>query len=491
MNRLIKIIFIIFVVIAIGVVLSVLYLPTNRVGITSELIMLGDLNTDNQWSNKDKKQLASILKNPFFYDKLTLLKIDINKNGVIDSEDLGFFVHIINYPNPYLALENAEENKAYFPRPRELFKYLPKSEYVQQPLILLPHEIVNEAPFQFLQKIKFNANESSYSNNLLHEVYNEALRFTFAFSIRKPKLTNIEIDYVNKKIQICENLFEQNNYFELLLNLISLVEDAETLTSTVQSDFIKRVLYFRDNLRKLLLSQEYKSFKLGKTDHMGIFTKIEADLKSDLNISLDLNKLPPPRDLSNLKNYLDRAEWQAFKSTTRKEEFKQLVLYAQYDRRYLRAVSKTSPRLSDIQLKNHNLPMILLFREALKITKNDKKSAVGLLDEAVRIPMGWVKSIPTKLLPSSVALENFLLPGNKEDGSDKSRHWNVFGGVAIYKTPKESLILALKREIMDLREQNYSEPAMREFIRDTIANINGIYYVVSINPNLIDDMKGL
>ena len=129
--------------------------------------------------------------------------------------------------------------------------------------------------------------------------------------------------------------------------------------------------------------------------------------------------------------------------------------------------------------------MVLLFREALKITGNDKKAAVGLLDEAVRIPMGWVKSIPKALLPSSIALENFLLPGNREDGSDKSRHWNVFGGVAIYKSPKESLILALRREIMDLRNQQYSKEAMREFVRDTIANINGIYYVVSINPDLL------
>ncbi|MBU2455672.1 MAG: hypothetical protein KJ668_20380, partial [Proteobacteria bacterium] len=206
---------------------------------------------------------------------------------------------------------------------------------------------------------------------------------------------------------------------------------------------------------------------------------------SDLDIALDLNSLSAPRDLSNLKNYIDRAEWQAFKSKTKRDDFKQLVLYAQYDRRYLRTVSKTSPKLTDIQLQNHNLPMILLFRKALKIAGNDKKSAVGLLDEAIRIPLGWVKSIPKNLLPGSVALENFLLPGNKEDGSDKSRHWNVFGGVAIYKSPEESLILALKREIMDLKEQNYSQEAMTEFIRDTIANINGIYYVVSIDPNLI------
>ena len=119
----------------------------------------------------------------------------------------------------------------------------------------------------------------------------------------------------------------------------------------------------------------------------------------------------------------------------------------------------------------------------------DKKGAVGLLDESVRIPLGWVKSIPRNKLPSSLALENFLLPGNMEDGADKSRHWNVFGGICLYKSPEESLDLALKREMQDLREAQLSPDAMTEFIRDTIANLHGIYYVVSMNPELLQQIR--
>ena len=491
MRLVIKITLVIIVFTTVVIVFSYFYLPVNRVGITSELIMLGDLNNDNKWDSEDKNKLNDVLANPFFYDSMTQLKIDINKNELIDKEDLTFLEHIYKFSDPYLSEQKADKQGIYYPRTREYFKYLPKYEYVQRPLYSLEHNISKISPFSFLRNFQIEENTSHYERQLLQEVYNEALRFSFAYDLRRNALTENERDYAKRKIQFCEDLFAHKRYFPLLLNLISLVEDAETLTVTEQSDFIRNILYFRDHLKELLVSDDFKSFNHGQIYYSEIYGKIEESLKADLNISLDFNSLPPPRDFYNFQNYLDRAEWQAFKSKTKQDEFKKLVLYAQYDRRYLRAVSKTSPKRHDIQLQNHNLPMILLFREALKITKNNKKAAVALLDEAIRIPLGWVQNIPKNVLPSSVALENFLLPGNKEDGPDKSRHWNVFGGVAIYKSPKESLMLALKRENVDLKGQNFSPEAMQEFIRDTIANINGIYYVVSINPNLIPDIEGL
>jgi hypothetical protein len=39
--------------------------------------------------------------------------------------------------------------------------------------------------------------------------------------------------------------------------------------------------------------------------------------------------------------------------------------------------------------------------------------------------------------------------------------------------------------MQDLRNANHSPEAMTEFIRDTIANLNGIYYVVSMNPHFL------
>jgi hypothetical protein len=273
---------------------------------------------------------------------------------------------LYKYSDPYLSEQKADEQGIYYPRPREFFKYLPKYEYVQRPLFSLNHNISKTSPFSFLENFQIENDISPYERQILQEVYNEALRFSFAYALRNDSLSEIERDYAQKKIQYCEDLFSNKKFFPLLLNLISLVEDAETLTIMEQSDFI--------------------SFNRGQIRYSEIYNRIEAALKADLDISLEFDLLPPSRDFSDLQNYLDRAEWQAFQSKTKQDDFKQLVLDAQYDRRYLRAVSKTSPKQNDIQLQNHNLPMILLFREALEITKNNKKAAVALLNEAIRIP---------------------------------------------------------------------------------------------------------
>jgi hypothetical protein len=300
-----------------------------------------------------------------------------------------------------------------------------------------------------------------------------------AFRLRLPLLTPVETDYAKSKIVLCNQLFREGKCYDLLMELIALVEDAETLSTRGQDPFLTKALAFRDHLRQLLLSPEYASLSAHQ-----ILRVIETHLKKDMGIEAALEKLGPPRDLSKLENYISRTEWQFYKSSARSERLERLVGFAQHDRRYLRAVSRTSRVHKDPGVENHNLPMVLLFREALRIT-GSKKAAVGLLDESIRIPFFWIKSIPRDKLPSSVALDNFLLPGNKEDGADKSRHWNVFGGICLYKSPPESLELSLKREMKDLHDGGYSQENMTEFIRDTIANLNGIYYVVSMDPDLL------
>jgi len=88
---------------AAGLVLAYLYLPVNRVAITSELVMIGDLNNDNRWDLRDAETLSNVLADPFRSDRRTMLKIDVNRNDLIDEEDVSFLEHLYQFSDPYLA----------------------------------------------------------------------------------------------------------------------------------------------------------------------------------------------------------------------------------------------------------------------------------------------------------------------------------------------------------------------------------------------------
>ncbi len=459
-------------------------LPVNRINMHSRLLMLGDFNGDNKWDAADGALLDALLADPFSRPAEEVYKADVNHNGLLDEEDVFFLRGIYKEGDPYKARDSFLAKGRAFPYPRDLFRYVPDTEYVQRPVLAVEHPAEGASPLKFLGQARVKS-AFGYRGQLLREIYGEGIRFSLAYARRAPGLEPVEKAYAARKIARCEALWKAGDDYELLLEIMGLTEDAETLTVKDQPEFVAQSLYFRDHLRGLLESKLYKDYLAGKATEAAVFAELQRYLREDMKMDADLANMAPPRDFLELKNYVQRARWQYYKSSSTRADFRRLLLFAQYDRRYLRAAARTTPKKNDAPLENHNLPMVLLFREALAIKGGDKLAAVGLLDEAVRIPFAWVKSIPRNKLPSSVALENFLLPGNKEDGSDKSRHWNVFGGVSLYKSPQESLRLALAREVKDFRDEGRKPEAMTEFIRDTMANLNGIYYVVSINPDLL------
>ncbi|OGR78141.1 MAG: hypothetical protein A2X32_01930 [Elusimicrobia bacterium GWC2_64_44] len=458
-------------------------LPVNRINMRSRLVMLGDFNGDNKWDQADAALLGAIAADPFSLPADTVFRADVNHNGLLDEEDLYFLGELYKTGDPYKTRDYFTGKKRAFPYPRDFFRYVPETEYIQRPVLAIEHPAEAASPLRFLGRLRVEK-AFGYREELLREIYSEGIRFSLAYARRLPGLLPKEKEYSAVKIARCAALWKNGSEYELLLELMGLIEDAETLTVRDQPEFVAQSLYFRDHLREVLESKLYKDYSVGKAPAGEVFKAIEAHLLADMGIKADLANIAPPRDYKALKNYLDRARWQFYKSSASRHNFRRLLLFAQYDRRYLRAAARTTRKMEDAPLENHNLPMVLLFRRALEIKGGDKRAAVGLIDEAVRVPFAWVKVIPREKLPASVALENFLLPGNKEDGSDKSRHWNVFGGISLYKSPEESLRLALAREVKDFRD-NPSPHAMTEFIRDTMANLNGIYYVVSIKPDLL------
>lgn len=467
---------------AVGLAIGYYTLPVNRINMHTRLVMMGDFNGDNRWDKADAALLDAIVEDPFSQPAGTVFGADVNHDGLLDEEDVFFLRELHRTGDPYQARDYFTSKGRAFPYPRDFFRYLPDTEYVQHPVLALEHRAEISSPLKFLGAVRL-ARATGYRARLLREIYSEGIRFSIAYAKRGPGLLPKERDYAAMKLDRCAALWKTGRDYDLLLELMGLTEDAETLTVRDQPKFVAQSLYFRDHLRELLTSKLYKDYEAGKAPAGEVFKVMERRLDEDMDIKADLASLAPPRNFLEPRNYLDRGRWQFYKSTSGRADFRKLLLFAQYDRRYLRAAARTTRKAGDAPLENHNLPMVLLFRRALEI-KGDKRGAVGLLDEALRVPFAWVKAIPRNKLPASVALENFLLPGNKEDGSDKSRHWNVFGGISLYKSPEKSLELALAREVKDFREKPSPE-AMTEFIRDTMANLNGIYYVVSLDPDLL------
>ena len=66
-----------------------LAIPTHRVAVRSELVMLGDLDGDNRWTAEDGKVIASLVQDPFDVPGEVAWRVDVNRNGLVDDEDLG------------------------------------------------------------------------------------------------------------------------------------------------------------------------------------------------------------------------------------------------------------------------------------------------------------------------------------------------------------------------------------------------------------------
>lgn len=463
-----------------------LAIPTHRVAVRSELVMLGDLDGDNRWTAEDGKALATLVQDPSDAADEAAWRVDVNQNGLVDDEDVRILRALVACDGDAYDAEDTERDEGRpFPRPRELYRYVTVGEYRPRPLWAVTYPLEESPVVPWLADVGPEGGANDYASALDAAIRSEAIRFDRAFRKREPDLEPVERAYAERKTARAKSLFEAGERYGLLLALMELVEDAETLTTRGPSEVPLGLLVFRDHLRDVRGLPLYAEFESGKKDWKAVLGRVFGDLEKDLGLSYDFESLAPPRSLTDLESYLDRAEWQYYKSATREQDFHALVGFAQHDPRYLRAVSRTSRKLQDPDVENHNLPMVLLFREALRIEGGDKKKAVGLLDEAIRIPYAWIRPIPRAALPRSLALDNFLLPGNKEDGADKSRHWNVFGGICLYKSPQEALDLALRREMQDLRDGHYSEEAMREFLRDMVANLNGMYHVMTVKPDLL------
>ena len=83
-----RIILLICVFSALGFAYWKFAIPTHRVDISSELVMMGDLDNDNRWTSTDLEILDTVLRNPFAAPVDIVCRIDMNQNGMVDEEEI-------------------------------------------------------------------------------------------------------------------------------------------------------------------------------------------------------------------------------------------------------------------------------------------------------------------------------------------------------------------------------------------------------------------
>ena len=219
-------------------------IPGYRLDIRSELVMLGDLNGDHRWSPEDVALLDAFLTDPFAFPDEFARRVDLNQNGQVDAEDLGILRALAAQPNPYAIEQAARARGADFPRPRELYRYEVVGAYRPRPLWALPFP--NPVPgLKWLQDLEAAPSRGDYADALTADIYNEATRLQEAYRKREPGLTPLERERARRKLARGQEHLQQGQRFELLLDLIAMVEDAETLKATPAQDGLMSLLAFR------------------------------------------------------------------------------------------------------------------------------------------------------------------------------------------------------------------------------------------------------
>ena len=229
--------------------------------------MLGDLDGDHRWTSGDLAVLDAFLAQPFGANDAVAWRLDLNRNGLLDEEDLCLLRALVAAGgDPYAAEQAAHDRGAAFPRPRELYRYVPVAEYRPRPLWALNYPPAADSVLDWLRDFRPAANTGTYAAALDVAVYAEAVRLDRGWRKRSAGLLPIEREYAERKLARAHALFAAGERYELLLLLMELVEDAETLTVRDQPEFRFSLLAFRDHLRDVLASREFAGFAGGEQE---------------------------------------------------------------------------------------------------------------------------------------------------------------------------------------------------------------------------------
>jgi hypothetical protein len=172
-----------------------LAVPVHRVDIQSELTMLGDLDGDLRWTLVDVQSADRFTRDPYGVTDAVAWRLDLNRNGLVDPEDLAVLKALVaSSGDPYAAEEDARAHRASFPRPRELYRYRSVTEFRNRPLYALPYPRAADSVLEWLRDWRPEAFSGTYAASLDAAIYDEAVRFDRAWRRRSAGLLPPERD---------------------------------------------------------------------------------------------------------------------------------------------------------------------------------------------------------------------------------------------------------------------------------------------------------
>jgi len=163
---------------ALGMAYWKLAIPAHRVEMRSELVMLGDLDSDRRWTANDLEVVETAIHDPSIMSDNIAWRLDMNQNGLVDAEDISILRTLVaSSGDPYAAEQLARASGTPFPRPRELYRYASVSEFRSRPLWTLPYPLAADSILDWFANLPPPASKSFYAEALGTAIYAEAIRF--------------------------------------------------------------------------------------------------------------------------------------------------------------------------------------------------------------------------------------------------------------------------------------------------------------------------
>ncbi|MEY3902286.1 MAG: hypothetical protein RL189_1592 [Pseudomonadota bacterium] len=123
-------------------------------------------------------------------------------------------------------------------------------------------------------------------------------------------MTPEEASYLQLRSRQCRELFDRREWNALLLKLIELSDNAETLFLTEALKEAMQAWKLRDNLRTILerMIEGHETMTSAKIDNS--LNQVSQSARSTMGIVTPVQEMKSLRNFGRLENYFERAKWQ-------------------------------------------------------------------------------------------------------------------------------------------------------------------------------------